>query len=171
MVANDLPTQGARAPTAMHDIDIVVQEFSIFMQQKDWLIEVWWRIMMTSSFSALLAHCAGNSSATGEFPSQRPVTRSFDVFFREAVDFRRHRAHYDVMLRQEKDWLIEFWWRISASANWVTGAKPWTYADLLLFGPQEEASNVEIKYNIILLKESFENVVWKMLPILPRPHQ
>ena len=25
--------------------------------------------------------CAGNSSVTGEFPSQRPVTRSFDVFF------------------------------------------------------------------------------------------
>ena len=25
--------------------------------------------------------CAGNSSAAGEFPLQRPVTRSFDVFF------------------------------------------------------------------------------------------
>ena len=33
------------------------------------------------TFSALLALCAGNSPATGEFPSQRPVTRSFDVFF------------------------------------------------------------------------------------------
>ena len=32
-------------------------------------------------FSALLAICAGNSPATGEFPTQRPVTRSFDVFF------------------------------------------------------------------------------------------
>ena len=30
--------------------------------------------------SALLAICAGNSPVTGEFPSQRPVTRSFDVF-------------------------------------------------------------------------------------------
>ena len=29
----------------------------------------------------LLALCAGNSPYTGEFPSQRPVTRSFDVFF------------------------------------------------------------------------------------------
>ena len=39
---------------------------------------------MTSSngnISALLALCAGNSPVTGEFPSQRPVTRSFDVFF------------------------------------------------------------------------------------------
>ena len=40
--------------------------------------------IMTSSngkFSALLALCAGNSPVTGEFPSQRPVTRSFDVCF------------------------------------------------------------------------------------------
>ena len=39
--------------------------------------------MMTSSmetFGALLAICAGNSLVPGEFPSQRPVTRSFDVF-------------------------------------------------------------------------------------------
>ena len=30
--------------------------------------------------SALLTLCAGNSPATNEFPAQRPVTRSFDVF-------------------------------------------------------------------------------------------
>ena len=40
----------------------------------------WWRHQM-ETFSALLAHCAGNSPGTGEFPSQRPVTRNFDVFF------------------------------------------------------------------------------------------
>ena len=33
------------------------------------------------TFSVLLALCAGNSPVTGEFPAQRPVTRSFDVFF------------------------------------------------------------------------------------------
>ena len=33
------------------------------------------------TFSALLALCAGNPPVTGEFPAQRPVTRSFDVFF------------------------------------------------------------------------------------------
>ena len=33
------------------------------------------------TFSALLALCAGNSPVTREFPTQRPVTRSFDVFF------------------------------------------------------------------------------------------
>ena len=33
------------------------------------------------TFSALLAICVGNSPVPGEFPAQRPVTRSFDVFF------------------------------------------------------------------------------------------
>ena len=33
------------------------------------------------TFSVLLALCAGNSPVNGEFPAQRPVTRSFDVFF------------------------------------------------------------------------------------------
>ena len=32
------------------------------------------------TFSALLAICAGNLPVPGEFPAQRPVTRSFDVF-------------------------------------------------------------------------------------------
>ena len=33
------------------------------------------------TFSALLAFCMGNSPVTGECPSQRPVMRSFGVFF------------------------------------------------------------------------------------------
>ena len=33
------------------------------------------------TFSALLALCAGNPLVAGEFPAQRPVTQSFDVFF------------------------------------------------------------------------------------------
>ena len=43
-------------------------------------IKSWWRHQM-ETFSALLAICAGNSPVTGEFPAQRPVTRSIDVFF------------------------------------------------------------------------------------------
>ena len=39
----------------------------------------WWRHQM-ETFSALLAICAGNSPVPGEFPTQRSVTRSFDVF-------------------------------------------------------------------------------------------
>ena len=40
----------------------------------------WWRHQI-ETFSALLGICAGNSPVPGEFPTQRPVTRSFDVFF------------------------------------------------------------------------------------------
>ena len=40
----------------------------------------WW-CHQTETFSALLALCAGNSPVADEFPAQRPVTRSFDVFF------------------------------------------------------------------------------------------
>ena len=68
----------------------------------------WWRYHV-ETFSALLAICAGNSLVPGEIPTQRPVTRSFDVFFiyaringwvntGEAGDLRRHHAHYDVIV-------------------------------------------------------------------------
>ena len=40
----------------------------------------WWRHQMETIF-ALLALFTGNSPITGEFPSERPVTRSFDVSF------------------------------------------------------------------------------------------
>ena len=40
----------------------------------------WWRHQM-ETISALLAICAGNSPVTDEFPVQKSVTRSFDVFF------------------------------------------------------------------------------------------
>ena len=41
---------------------------------------VWWRHQM-ETFSALLAIYAGNSPVSGEFPTQRTLTWSFDVFF------------------------------------------------------------------------------------------
>ena len=61
------------------------------------------------TFSALLAICAANSLVPCEFPTQRPVTRSFDIFFDlhlnkrwvnngEAGDLRRYRSHYDVIV-------------------------------------------------------------------------
>ena len=63
------------------------------------------------TFSASLAICAGNSPVTGEFPAQRPVKRSFDIFSdlhqnvwvntRDASDLRRYYAHYDVIVMIE----------------------------------------------------------------------
>ena len=63
---------------------------------------------MTSS-NGHFSRITGLLWATGEFPSQRPVTRSFAVFFdmgldkqlsinREAGDLRRHRTHYGVIV-------------------------------------------------------------------------
>ena len=44
----------------------------------DTVWQVWWRHQLEmETFSALLTLCA----VPGEFPAQRPVTRSFDVFF------------------------------------------------------------------------------------------
>ena len=40
----------------------------------------WWR-HQTETFSALLDVCEGTPLVNGGIPSQRPVTRSFDVFF------------------------------------------------------------------------------------------
>ena len=59
------------------------------------------------AFSALLTIC-GNSPVSGEFPAQRPVTRSFDIFFDLSLnkrlskqsrgDLRRNRGHYDIIV-------------------------------------------------------------------------
>ena len=47
-----------------------------------------WQLHQMETFSALLALCAGNSPVTGEFPSQRPVTQSFDVSFDMRLNIR-----------------------------------------------------------------------------------
>ena len=71
--------------------------------------------MMTSSNGNIFrvtGPLCGEFTGPGEFPTQRPVTRSFDVCFfylrlnkrlsslnnREAGDLRRHRGHCDVMV-------------------------------------------------------------------------
>ena len=68
--------------------------------------KTWWRHQI-EIFSTLLALCVGNTPVIGEFPSQRPVTRSFDVFF----DLRLH----EWLSKQPLDWWFETpscpWWR------------------------------------------------------------
>ena len=58
----------------------------------------WWRHQM-ETFSALLAICAGKSPVPGDFPAQRPVTRSFGVFF----DLRRNKR----LSKQSWGWWFE----------------------------------------------------------------
>ena len=69
------------------------------------LSDTWWRHQM-ETFSALLAICAGNSLVTGEFPAQRPVTRSFDVFF----DLRPNKR----LSKQSWGW----WFEMSSCPLW-----------------------------------------------------
>ena len=51
----------------------------------------WWRHQM-ETFSALLTLCEGNPPVTDGFPSQRPVTRSFDFFLWCAPEQTAERA-------------------------------------------------------------------------------
>ena len=71
--------------------------FESLMLMSDPLMS-WWRHQMEIS-SAVLALCAGNSPVTGEFPTQRPVTLSFDVFF----DVRLNKR----LSKQSWNWLFE----------------------------------------------------------------
>ena len=75
----------------------------------------WWRHQM-ETFSALLAICAGNSPVPGEFPTQRPVTRSFDVYF----DLRLNKR----LCKQSCGWWFEtllcpLWRHSNASAKFA----------------------------------------------------
>ena len=63
----------------------------------------WWRHQI-ETFFALLALCARNSPVTGEYPSQGPVTQSFDVFF----DLRLHKR----LSKQSWGWWFEYFFGI-----------------------------------------------------------
>ena len=75
------------------------------------------------TFSALLAICAVNSPVPGEFPAQRPVTQSFDLFFDLRLNKRlskqswgwwlkRNQAHYDVIvMKRQYVWDTQSDWR------------------------------------------------------------
>ena len=78
--------------------------------------------MMTSSNGSIFrvtVLCAGNSPVTDEFPSQRPVTWRFYVFFymcrdwtngwvnnRDAGDLGRHHTHYDVIVMESDLFMV-----------------------------------------------------------------
>ena len=65
----------------------------------------WWCHQM-ETFSVLLALSAGNSPVTGEFPAQRPVMRTFGVFF----DLRLNKR----LSKQSWDW----WFEIPPRSLW-----------------------------------------------------
>ena len=75
-------------------------DWSIYLPRHDGVIKC------METFSALLAVCAGNSPVTGEFPAQRPVTRSFNIFF----DLRLNK-------RLSKQWW-GWWFETPSRSSW-----------------------------------------------------
>ena len=72
-----------------------------------------------TTFSASLAICAGNSPVPGEFPAQRPVTWSFDVFFDLHLNKRLSKQSWGwwfetpsrPLWRQRNAWRVHLWVR------------------------------------------------------------
>ena len=81
------------------------------------------------TFSASLAFCAGNSPASGEFPAQRLVTRSFDVFYDLWPNKR--------VSKQSRGWWFEtlsrpFWCHCNVLKNKLrraTGCRLWAFLE------------------------------------------
>ena len=102
------------------------------------VVRSWWRHQL-ETFSALLAICVGNSSVSGEFPAQRPVTRSFDVFFDLRLSER---------LSKHWGWWLETpslpLWRHSnvLSANVVWSTKTYSQAKTLKNHMYRQVSNI-----------------------------
>ena len=86
------------------------------LYQNAWIS--WWHHLM-ETFSTLLALCAGNSLVTGQFPSQRPVMLSFDVF----IDLRLNKRLY----KQSWGWCFGMplhpLWR-HCNVNWLDQISP-----------------------------------------------
>ena len=91
---------------------------SLFVYQCCWF--PWWRHQI-KIFSALLALCARNSPVTGEFPSHRPVSRSFDVFY----DMRQNKR----LSKQSRRWWFE-----------MPSRSLWRHCDSIKDRPQVEAT-------------------------------
>ena len=103
----------------------------------------WWRHQM-ETFSALLAICAGNSPVPGEFPTQRPVTRSFDVFF----DLRLNK-------RLSKQWWG--WWLETLSRH---------YEVIVMIHKGQRAMSINSNYILSFKKKYYKKhcqINWSLL--------
>ena len=100
------------------------------------------------TFPALLALCAGNSPVTAEFPTQRPMTQNFDVFFDLHLNKR--------LSKQSWGWWFE------------TPSRPlWRHCNVLLF------DRYVCSYTFaphILNNSHFNYPTFEHLTILTRPH-
>ena len=94
------------------------------------------------TLSALLALCAGNSSVTGEFSAQKPVTRSFDVF----IDLRLGKR----LSKQSWGWWFETPWR-SLWRHWngyiliLLGLESWWMAYITLHHKERSLASPQLR--------------------------
>ena len=113
----------------------------------------WWRHQM-ETFSALPAFCVGNSPVTGEFLTQRPVTRSFDVFFD---------LHLNKRLRKQS-W--GWWFETLSFALWrhcneVTVGECWRLQCIVQSTPVKQCTAIHvINGNSIALIARFMGPTW-----------
>ena len=103
--------------------------------ENEWLYHINWPradhddLIKCQKTSVLLVICAGNSPVTGEFPSQRAVAWSFDVFFELCLNKR--------LSKQSWGWWFE------------TPAHPlWRY-DNILYEIRLQPNGVNILWDII----------------------
>ena len=96
---------------------VYIKEGGKIRSEFDWPMNsiAWWRHQI-KTFAALLAICTGNSPVPGEFPAQRPATRSFDVFF----DLRLNKR----LRKQPWGWWFEtlsrpLWSQCNGFPSWV----------------------------------------------------
>ena len=89
------------------------------------------------SFSSLLALCVENSPVTGEFPTQRPVTRIFDVFFELSLNKR--------LSKQSSGWWFE-----------TPSCSLWRHCNTICY---------RIAYSIICILSATNSAFWPMIDI------
>ena len=142
--------------------------------------------MMTSSNENIFrvtGHLCGEFTVTGEFPAQRPVTRSFDVFFDLHLNKRLSKKSWGWWFQTRSRPL---WRHCNVNIVYVSvlytvigldnGLSPdrhkamiWTNASIMLITPFRKRQ-WHLNQNTIFLEENeYQNVVCKMAAILSRP--
>ena len=96
------------------------------------------------TFSALLAICAENSPVPGEFPAQRPVTRSFDVFFD---------LHPNKRLRKQS-W---GWWSETPSSSLWRHRNGNTEVRLYMYYIRRERRMWDTHYHLLVIHHGISN--------------
>ena len=121
--------------------------------------------MMTSSNENIFrvtGLCAENSPVTGEFPSQRPVTRSFDAFFdlhlNERLSKQSRRRWFETQL-------CSFWRHCNVGCNLQKSYGHMCRTGCLYFGP-----NIIITIRIAVITIS-EPYIWMVQWLASHLHQ